>query len=305
MATGAVRGITFDQCNVSSADDAHYHWIFLNKTNGVTQGCSVTRSGNNITIGKGRFIIFGRFVQIAGAVTINVADTEVMGLPASGTWYCTLVYEIDLTQTNTAETFLQGSFKVLHTTSSSYPTLTQQDLDDGGTIYQYPFARFVAKSSGLSSFVSQLSSINFTDIYNELALNRTQYTDALAEALAGIQDQGWVLQTAYTADNTPEEITVKTTDWALVNGWYQATVDCNHASTAASCVLHITPTNLSGNTAIASMNAETFTKTLNKNVSYIAPDPVLSAKKITFKAYKVPAYDIVFKVTGGSGTVSS
>ena len=119
-------GITFDQCNVTSADDAHYHRTFLNAVDGVTKGCKVTADRQNIYVAKGYFVIYGRFVKVTGQETITPDTVQ------AGTLYCRLVYEVDLSKTNTLEEFQQGAFKIL-SSGSTYPTPTKQDLENGGT----------------------------------------------------------------------------------------------------------------------------------------------------------------------------
>ena len=85
-------GITFDQCNVTSADDAHYHRTFLNAVDGVTKGCKVTADRQNIYVAKGYFVIYGRFVKVTGQETITPDAVQ------TGTLYCRLVYEVDLSK---------------------------------------------------------------------------------------------------------------------------------------------------------------------------------------------------------------
>lgn len=148
----AIRGITFSKQSVSSNDDSHLYKVLLNGKKGRTKGCGMTYGTDDIYISEGRFF--------AGNRAVEISSTETIASPvvSSGTTYCRLVFEIDLSKTNTNTTFNQGYFKILSSTSE-YPAITQEDLDDGGNVYQLPFAKFVKTIEGISSFVSELESI--------------------------------------------------------------------------------------------------------------------------------------------------
>ena len=285
----AQQGITFDKCNVTSANDAHYHWTFLNHTNGVTKGCAVTAGTKTFTIAKGYFIIYGRMVQVTGAETINVT------LPtSSGTTYGMLVYTIDLTKTNTVGDFQQGYFEVL-TNASKTPTPTQQDLDNNGTKYQMPFATFTMTSSGIGNFKSVINSINFTDLYTELTKQRKEYVSILDDYLDQFKEAGFLETATYQNENTPVSITVTKANWTQgSDGLWTCKKACSKATASDKCQLRIWP------------YLTTFTKDAKRNmdraVSYIFPEPTITAGYITFKAYAQPQVTIYFRVAGGDGT---
>ena len=130
-----VIGITFDKCLLTSRQHAHFQKLFLNNTDGVTKGCQVSQSGNNVYIQKGFFVISGRFMEVTGVETIQTPTVT------SGTLYCKTICEIDLSKVNTESDFTQGYFKTL-TSASGYPSLIQEDLDNDGTIYQMPFCQY-------------------------------------------------------------------------------------------------------------------------------------------------------------------
>jgi hypothetical protein len=140
-----IRGVTFDKQVLKSQDHAHEVNYFYQGDMGVTKGCEVTENGDgNLVVADGYFIIHGRLLANDGDEVVVVPDI------LSGTKYSILVFEIDLTQTNTISSFAQGVFKILES-DSVYPTLTQQDLNDGGTLYQMEFARFTNSVSGIAS----------------------------------------------------------------------------------------------------------------------------------------------------------
>lgn len=140
-----VRGITFDKQVLKSEDHAHEVNYYYQGDVGVTKGCEVTENvDGNLVIAGGYFIICGRLVAVDGNHIVTVPEV------LSGTKYRILVFEIDLTEVNTTSVFNQGAFKILES-DSDYPTLTQQDLNDGGTLYQMEFARFTSTVSGIAS----------------------------------------------------------------------------------------------------------------------------------------------------------
>lgn len=152
----SIRGITFSKQAVSSNDDSHVYGVFLNGRKGRTKGCTISRGTDDIYISAGYFFIAGRLVEISSLETIS---TPVV---SSGTTYCRLVFEIDLSKANTNDSFNQGYFKML-TSTSGYPAITQQDLENGGAVYQLPFAKFLKTSAGISSFVDELETVASED----------------------------------------------------------------------------------------------------------------------------------------------
>jgi hypothetical protein len=160
----AIRGITFSKQSVTSNDDAHLYKVLLGGRQGRTRGCKMTFGADDINISNGYFVAANRLIEIT---SVEVVTTPVV---ATGTTYCRLVFEVDLTKTNTTSVFSQGYFKVL-TSNSGYPSVTQQDLENDGNVYQLPFARFTKTVSGIANFVSELETIGY------LGENKIIYVD--------------------------------------------------------------------------------------------------------------------------------
>lgn len=80
----------------------------------------VTSIGSNVTIDSGVCIIKGGIIRNTTSLTLSVQ------LEANK--YHSVVVEVDLSQVNTQNDFLQGSIKIISNTGS-YPTLTQQDIE--------------------------------------------------------------------------------------------------------------------------------------------------------------------------------
>ena len=150
----AIRGVTFSKQSVSSNDDSHVFKVLLNGKKGKTKGCEMTFGTDDIYITSGYFFIANRLVEISSMETVS---TPVV---STGTTYCRLVFEIDMTKTNTNAAFNQGYFKILSSTTD-YPEIIQEDLEDGGNIYQLPFAKFTKTIAGIATFVSELETIGY------------------------------------------------------------------------------------------------------------------------------------------------
>ena len=140
-----VRPITFDKQHIKSQDDAHIRNVLLEGEGGITKGCDISYLSDSITISKGYFCAFGRWVAIDGEEVIAIDGIS------SGRRYCVLVYTIDLTKENTEDNFAQGKFEILKGTTA-YPSLRQENLDSGGEVYQLEFARFVQTLTGITEF---------------------------------------------------------------------------------------------------------------------------------------------------------
>lgn len=138
-------GFVFDQRPITSADWAHYNWVFSGKKDGITSGCGMTVSGNDINIADGYFLIRGRMGVVRGTTTVTAPTVS------SGTVYGLLVAKVDLSQINTASEMNQLTFEI-KTDATAYPTVTQEDLDNGGTVYEVAFARFTLSVNGIANF---------------------------------------------------------------------------------------------------------------------------------------------------------
>lgn len=146
-----VKGETFNLQHFESEAFRHFINVFTNKESGITQGCEITRDSQNIAVGQGYFFICGGLLR----ETTGTANE----IPSDAGYY-KLVYEIDLSKTNTKDNFNQGSYKFIKALGD-YPSLTQQDLDNGGTIYQLPFAQFRITEQGLQDFLDIRNIVNY------------------------------------------------------------------------------------------------------------------------------------------------
>ena len=152
--TMAIRGITFSKQSVSPADDAHIYGILMNGRKGKTEGLEMTFGVDDIFIAKGRFFAANRSLAVSSVETITTP------IVSTGSLYCRLVFELDMSKTNSNSAFEQGYFKIL-SSNSNYPDITQEDIDNGGNVYQLPFARFTKSVNGIANFVSELETIGY------------------------------------------------------------------------------------------------------------------------------------------------
>lgn len=209
----AIRGITFSKQSVSSNDDSHIYGVLLNGRRGRTRGCKMTYAADDIYISDGYFIAANRLIQISSAETVS---TPVV---SSGTTYCRLVFEIDLTKTNSNSEFNQGSFKIL-TSASAYPAITQEDLENGGSVYQLPFAAFTKTVSGIGSFVSELEMIGHVNG------NTTVYVSPNGNDASGDGSELYPFKTIQRALNSiPKNIDGRTITINVASGTYPEDVE--------------------------------------------------------------------------------
>ena len=149
----AIEGKQFDLQSVTALDDASLYQMLSDGQYGVIRGCTVTKTGLNLYVAPGYVIGAGRVSKISGTQTVTLTAIS------SGTLYCYLVLEYDMSQTNTTSAFNQGSLKVI-THATEYPTLTQEDINDGGQTFQIPLARFQQTTDGITNLVSPVQTVD-------------------------------------------------------------------------------------------------------------------------------------------------
>lgn len=179
-----IRGITFSEQIFRSEDFAHYMNFFLNNSSGITKGCTITNDGVNVTIAKGYFFVRGRL--------LNVEDAEVIDSSQFASGYNRIVYEIDLTKENSVAEFNQGSVKVLNT-----ETLIQEDLDDGGNVYQFALCHFQWSGSAISDFVVDAATLVIENIMADIANNYAATAAQMENAVKQLESEGFEKKSTY------------------------------------------------------------------------------------------------------------
>lgn len=153
-----LAGYTYDSQLFTSEAFRKFQNEFIDGNCGVLDGMSVTTTNTTATIADGWAIIKGGLLREQGGTTLNLTNNG----------YYIVTLQIDLSQTNTETDFNQGSFLVLRGTND-YPTLIQQDLTAGGTIYQMGLAKFQKTDNGISNFEDIRPNLNWTSLYTEYA----------------------------------------------------------------------------------------------------------------------------------------
>ena len=176
-----IKGFRFTNQLANAEVDARIHQEFLNKNDGIFYGMELSYTNNSVTIAEGLCEIAGRPIAVIDSETVS-ASTESL--------YCLLVLEIDLSKDSTKDTFNQASFKLL-TSSASYPTVTQQDINKYSgtdTIYQLEFARFKSGSTGISDFKDTRQFLDFAGIYTQIKSDCKSVIDQIKQELASVED---------------------------------------------------------------------------------------------------------------------
>ena len=134
----AIQKITFDAASVSSKMDADINHFLTSAVNGIFYGilgrCVASVSNNYISFQNGYVQVYGRRIFVESGTKISVS--------LDGSAYGIVIIKIDLgNNTITLEK---------KEASSAYPTLTQNDLMNGGLIYEFPLCRYTKTSSSIT-----------------------------------------------------------------------------------------------------------------------------------------------------------
>lgn len=101
---------------------------------------------------------------------------------------------------NTETSLLQATFKLIKGTST-YPTLTQQDITNGGTLYQYEFARFRKTDAGITEFTDRRTFLNFDSIYDKIEADAQELITQIQQELQNVEDgSAYLLKSGGTAN---------------------------------------------------------------------------------------------------------
>lgn len=159
----ALVKITFDGSSVSASQDAVLnHFLCGEISAGILKGIgselSYSVSNNYITFQDGYVQIYGRriYVQPASQVYISLDSTK----------YGYVIIDVNLSTNNVSLTKVEAS--------STYPSLIQENLLNGGNRYQFPIAKYLKSTSSI-----ELQSFDRTMIPTPLAQAQTGYNDAI------------------------------------------------------------------------------------------------------------------------------
>lgn len=141
---------------------------------------------------------------------------------------------------------------------------------------------------GLTNAGSLTFTVASSDVYalaNDL--------NALDTEVQALQDAGFITGADYHADNTPEDITILTSDWTASGSNYVCTKACSKATADSFCRLDFYLKNPSTMTA---ENAKAAKKALNM----LYPAVTVGAGTVTFTAWAQPTVTLYLSVVGGT-----
>lgn len=176
-----IKGFRFTNQLANAEVDARIHQEILNKADGIFYGMDLSKTSSTITISEGLCEIAGRPVAVINNETVAISSENL---------YCLLILEIDLTKESTKDNFEQVSFKLL-TSSTSYPTVTQQDInryDGENSLYQLEFARFRSGTSGITDFVDSRKFLTFKGLYEQTSSGCKKVLEQIKEELKNVED---------------------------------------------------------------------------------------------------------------------
>lgn len=176
-----IKGFRFTNQLANAEVDARIHQEFLNKNDGIFYGMDLSKTNNSITISEGLCEIAGRPVAVINNETVAVSTESL---------YCLLILEIDLSKESTKDSFSQVSFKLL-TSSSSYPSVTQQDINKyngKNSLYQLEFARFKSETSGITEFKDTRQFLSFDGIYSQIKSDCRNVLAEMTRELAAVEN---------------------------------------------------------------------------------------------------------------------
>lgn len=222
-----LKGHVFNLQTFTSEAFALFIDKFLNGRCGVAKGCELSNTNTSATIADGYFVVRGRFLQIISGVTIsNITNNG----------FYSLVCEIDLSKTNTADQLNQAEIKTVYN-ASNYPALTQQDITGSGTLYQYEFARFRVESGSITNFTDKRTFVDFATIYDVIQNEAQGVLDDIEEALQNVLDgSAYLLKTGGTISGNLEvtgditgSLTGNATTATVANSSKSCTRQCSYS----------------------------------------------------------------------------
>ena len=176
-----IKGFRFTNQLANAEVDARIHQEFLNKSDGIFYGMELSYTNNSITVSEGLCEIAGRPIAVIDSESVAVGTDNL---------YCLLILEIDLSKDSTKDVFNQASFKLL-TSSTSYPTVTQQDINmynGSNNLYQLEFARFKSGTSGITEFKDTRKFLSFSGIYAQIKADCDAIINQIKQELENVED---------------------------------------------------------------------------------------------------------------------
>lgn len=179
----AFKGITFSGQNVTPKNDGGLYQA--HNGDGILWGCSMAISGDDLVIQSGEFIAGGRVCFVDGATNVDLSGR------VNNTGYIQVIMNYDMTQGEGSQWYT--SF--VESATTTFPALTQDDINDTGTLYQLQLAIVQVSGGNLTSIYSSVSSSTiryypkeggFTQIGGQEAYRSIQNFDLNGDPISGI-----------------------------------------------------------------------------------------------------------------------
>lgn len=113
--------VTFEGAFIAPSDDGAA-WAAC-MTDGISSGCALSLSGTTLTIAAGKIVVAGRTARVDAAKTFTTSNN-----------YSRLVCTVDLSKTASEQIALDIESA---SSTSGFAALTQNDINNGGTKYQF------------------------------------------------------------------------------------------------------------------------------------------------------------------------
>ena len=145
-----LSGVTFPQQTFTPSEWGQMFEAVL--ADGILRGCVVTASGTNVYISEGALIIKGRLIEIPSTVTEATTPTYNNGYGR---------VKVCINTTNSSTTLLnqQAFVDTEYSSSTTFPALTQDDINDGGTLYEVELAVLTYTSGSISDVSQTLAAV--------------------------------------------------------------------------------------------------------------------------------------------------
>ena len=140
------RGVTFSGQNVTPKNDGGLYQA--HHGDGILWGCAMNISGDDLVIQSGEFIMGGRVVQVDGATNVDLSGRTLQ------TGYIQVIMNADLSQGEGSQwytTFVESA-------TTTFPALTQDDINGTDTLYQFELAVIQISGGNLSSIIQSMES---------------------------------------------------------------------------------------------------------------------------------------------------
>ena len=144
---GDITGVTFPSQTVTPKYDGKLYRQIL--SDGIIQGCGLTindPTNYDLTIAKGSFVVAGRVMELLTGAVLDVSGAT------SG--FARIKVVIDTTATSIPGDFQQATFEIEYKADTNFSALTQDDINDTGTNYEFQFCIVSLDGAGIVAIVT-------------------------------------------------------------------------------------------------------------------------------------------------------